>query len=41
MHPFSTPWKHQKTLRCFRGGKEEQKKDVLETNGLNGPGDLP
>ena len=33
MHPFSTPWKHQKTLRfsdIFRG----QKKGALGTNGL-------
>ena len=33
MHPFSTPWKHQKTLRfsdVFRG----QKKCAFGTNGL-------
>ena len=32
MHPFSSPWKHQKTLRfsVFR----VQKKGALETNGL-------
>ena len=33
MHPFSTPWKHQKTLRfsdVFRG----QRKGALGTNGL-------
>ena len=34
MHPFSTSWKHQKTLRfpdVFRG----QRKSILESNGLN------
>ena len=34
MHPFSTPWKHQKTVTffdVFRG----QKKGELGTNGLN------
>ena len=33
MHPFSTPWKHQKTVRfsdVFRG----QRKGALGTNGL-------
>ena len=33
MHPFSTPWKHQKTVRfsdIFRGWK----KGALKTNGL-------
>ena len=35
MYPFSTPWKHQKTLRfvnVFRGWR----KGVLGTNGLIG-----
>ena len=32
MHPFSTPWKHQKTLvYVFRG----YRKAALGTNGLN------
>ena len=34
MHPFSVPWKYQKTLRfsdVFRG----QRKGALGTNGLN------
>ena len=33
MHPFSSPWKHQQTVRFFdvlRGGR----KDALGTNGL-------
>ena len=33
MHPFSTPWKHQKTLR-FSDVLRRQRKDALGTNGL-------
>ena len=24
VHPFSTPWKHKKTLRCSDGGGEKR-----------------
>ena len=34
MHPFSTPWKHQKTLR-FSDVFRRQRKGALGTNGLN------
>ena len=34
MHPFSTPWKHQKTSRFFNVFRE-WRKGSLETNGLN------
>ena len=36
MHPFSTPWKHQETVRFsdVSGGRE--RKGALGTNGLNG-----
>ena len=34
MHPFSTPWKHQETLR-FSGVFRGQKKGALGTNGLS------
>ena len=33
MHPFSTPWKHQKTFRFYNVFKG-QRKCVLEANGL-------
>ena len=34
LHPSSTPWKHQKTVR-FSDVFSGQRKDVLGTNGLN------
>ena len=34
MHPFSTPWNFQKTLR-FSDVFRESRKGALETNGLN------
>ena len=34
MHPFSTPWKHQKTVR-FSDVFREQRKGALGANGLN------
>ena len=34
MHPFSTPWKHEKTVR-FSDVFREQRKGALGTNGLN------
>ena len=33
MHPFSNPWKHQKTVR-FSDVFREARKGALETNGL-------
>ena len=33
MYPFSTPWKHQKSLR-FSDAFRRQRKSVLETNGF-------
>ena len=35
MHPFSTPWKHQKTVRFFDVFRRERK-GALGTNGLTG-----
>ena len=38
MHPFSTPWKPQKTVR-FSDVFREQRKRALETNGLTWQGE--